>query len=120
MTIFGSESPRVPKLIADNTKVVRAKPQRPSGAGLANLRFAFYEIVSLGCSRELKRGLSGNAYVETRLKVTTESCQACLAGGIGVQIRISAVVVPMARVSAVLIRSFYFLSILLLRGRRHA
>ena len=42
ITMFGSVSPRVPRFIADRTNVVKAKPQRPSGAGLPNLRLAFY------------------------------------------------------------------------------
>lgn len=36
--MLGVARPRVPRLMRDNKKVVKAKPQRPRGAGLANLR----------------------------------------------------------------------------------
>ena len=36
--MLGALTPRAPRFTADRTKVVSAKAQRPSGAGLANLR----------------------------------------------------------------------------------
>lgn len=62
---------RVPTLINDRTKVVRAKADRPKGAGLAKLLFG----ALMGVSRKRAHSRDCIVPVETRLKFTTKGSE---------------------------------------------